>query len=445
MGILNSGLRRMAVMALALFAAIPAQAQYPFETTVKKEEERFQAIIKNHSGNASFEFIQGITLEVQWWELLGEPVNYYKLKWNRGMNFQLPSGTTRDDLSKYPDLLRRFDAMKPLSFEFEIDFELKDMKPNCGSTIKDTDTFARGSRFVNSTKHLLIGKNGEVQSSLSPGSGSWADFATWLNDETHSPAVVKKTFDCATTLTLYKISTLKAEIPEREIAAIDAAYAKREKEKEQKAEEEKKKKEDKLKDLAARLNGDKKAAAPDSSADGIAGRLLNAEKKLEARLEAERKARLEAERRRLEEERRRREEEERRRREREQHIKDCTESYYTTWDYGNDRCQKLELAKEPHAEFGTNYAAGGAGVHVFDFDGRPRAGSQLYLSYNMNSVPDRIIVIFIDGGQENVVYDSGMIGGSYARMLKPFKGQKVKVVLTGSENGTAWNFSISEQ
>ncbi|UTW59890.1 hypothetical protein KFE96_06195 [Kordiimonas sp. SCSIO 12603] len=335
MGILNSGLRRLALMTLALSAALPAQAQYPFETTVEKEEERFQAIIKNHSGNASFEFIQGITLEVQWWELLGEPVNYYKLKWNRGTNFQLPSGTTRDDLSKYPDLLRRFDAMKPLSFEFEIDFELKDMKPNCGPTIKDTDTFARGSRFVNSTKHLLIGKNGEVQSSLSPGSGSWADFATWLNDETYSPEVVKKTFVCATTLTLYKISTLKAEIPEREIAAIDAAYAKREKEKEQKAEEEKKKKEDKLKDLAARLNGEKKAAAPDSSSDGIAGRLLNAEKKLEARLEAERKAREEAERRRLEEE--------RRQRELEAQINKCNSSAFTGWNHTYGTCEKRSL------------------------------------------------------------------------------------------------------
>ena len=63
----------------------------------------------------------------------------------------------------------------------------------------------------------------------------------------------------------------------------------------------------------------------------------------------------------------------------------------------------------------------------------------------MYSVPDRLIVYFIEGYVENIVLDTGVVSGQGRVQLPPFAGDKVSAVIIGSESGTNWNFSLSEE
>lgn len=75
--------------------------------------------------------VKGATLNMDWWILFGEPVENYNFQWTSSGKYHISeySGNlnvtiTREMVAKYPDLLMRFDAIKPLDVKFSIYWKL---------------------------------------------------------------------------------------------------------------------------------------------------------------------------------------------------------------------------------------------------------------------------------------------------------------------------------
>ncbi len=71
--------------------------------------------------------VEAAVLTMDWWTLFGEPVENYNFQWTSTRKYhiseyggRLNMTVTRDMVSKYPDLLMRFDAIKPLDIKFKI-------------------------------------------------------------------------------------------------------------------------------------------------------------------------------------------------------------------------------------------------------------------------------------------------------------------------------------
>ncbi|WP_440998513.1 hypothetical protein [Fodinibius sp. SL11] len=88
-----------------------------------KKDGRFTA---NVSGVAPLNvdkvgLMKGFDLRLQWWTLLGEPMEYYHFRWHTSNEYKIDGNwIKRTDLEKYPDLLKRFDNIRPIKVNLEI-------------------------------------------------------------------------------------------------------------------------------------------------------------------------------------------------------------------------------------------------------------------------------------------------------------------------------------
>lgn len=78
--------------------------------------------------------VSGAILVVDWWLLLGEPVENYTFKWKSSGRYEVSYTDEegrpvmmmidRNSLLKYPDLVKRFDALRPLDVKFSIQWRI---------------------------------------------------------------------------------------------------------------------------------------------------------------------------------------------------------------------------------------------------------------------------------------------------------------------------------
>jgi len=120
----------------------------------------------------------------------------------------------------------------------------------------------------------------------------------------------------------------------------------------------------------------------------------------------------------------------------------CDEDLFRYWDPRSGQCRLLQSAETDNARFGTTYDSGGAGVHVFTY-GAPGEGTVLRLSWDHKSIPDRIVVFFVDHQREWRIVDTGMVSYTGTRELPPFHGHRIKLVVTGGGDNTAWSFRLA--
>lgn len=76
------------------------------------------------------DMVNGAILSMDWWTLFGEPVENYNFQWTSSGRYyiseyggRLNITITRNMVAKYPDLLMRFDALKPLDVKFVINWK----------------------------------------------------------------------------------------------------------------------------------------------------------------------------------------------------------------------------------------------------------------------------------------------------------------------------------
>ena len=97
--------------------------------TVLKKNNRFIGKLNLHLYPKHQSFMKSTELQVEWWGLSGSPIYYYKFKWQiqENINFFDPEhgnvSLRRSELQKYPDLVKRFDDLRPT--DIEITFKVK--------------------------------------------------------------------------------------------------------------------------------------------------------------------------------------------------------------------------------------------------------------------------------------------------------------------------------
>ncbi len=121
-------------------------------------------------------------------------------------------------------------------------------------------------------------------------------------------------------------------------------------------------------------------------------------------------------------------------------IDRCNNDINTAWNKKTNRCERLTKKVEKAAKFGTLYESGGVGVHTFFYQGRPPAGASLSVSWDMYKIPDRLIVYY----DNRAVLDTGMTSFTGRKNLPPFSGSSVRVVVTGTDNQTRWEFRLGQ-
>ncbi len=234
------------------FTKVAAQIQVS-----KTTDGRF--LCKNIKGVVSYdpnELMSSFQIGFEWWTLMGEPLEIYEFKWNSINSFRVDGEIlNRVALTKYPDLLKRFDALKPSSISVIINgmaegrgVEVKrGMIPEYSSYLSHYDTYKKDgqsydkyllykefNRKINSHK-LIIEEAGKVGKDLVPGSPSWADYiefrhrsGNWSNNEERAK-VTKHLFKLSSELKQIKAIATEITWPLGEMKSILAKYKEYEK------------------------------------------------------------------------------------------------------------------------------------------------------------------------------------------------------------------------
>lgn len=161
------------LLAASLMGASSAQAQetYPLQTTIQKEKGAFLGYVGSSSVTGLNE-ISNLELGVKWVGLLGQPVEDYTFRWENSGYYFLPGGATklnRYDLESYPDLLARYDNIRPSSLVLRMSVSAD---PVDGSTPTPHHFsgggagFALGTKYVRSTPHMVVLRAGCRSSNL---------------------------------------------------------------------------------------------------------------------------------------------------------------------------------------------------------------------------------------------------------------------------------------
>ncbi|MFT4661038.1 MAG: hypothetical protein ACI8XB_001309 [Patiriisocius sp.] len=151
-----------------------------FSQTLKRDKDLRLTGDINHkifNDEADNDYPKGLmdnfTLGIQWWEFLGEPMEYYSFKWEATQVIQIDFGTflKRSDLDKYPDLLKRFDNIRPSHLELGL------------SASQDLNSSYRNIKYNLEDWQILYTKAGVQSKNLSPGSPeTWNEFWKWDSD-----------------------------------------------------------------------------------------------------------------------------------------------------------------------------------------------------------------------------------------------------------------------
>lgn len=230
----------------------------------KTSDNRFMGHLTAYPGfQDKTELMTSARLTFEWWTLLAEPVEIYHIKWQASDHFKF-NGTTlyKNQLTKYPDLLKRFDNLRPS----HIDFQLKGSAngdcisikggqyavtgksiytKHAGGYKKDGKVYQKycvGESFVYQVEDvkLLPTKAGKVGNGIVPGSPHWNDFLRWgLLDISDYDKIDKKDnkakelnkdfFKKTKSIEIESIEIIKLEWPEYELKAIMERFAKYEK------------------------------------------------------------------------------------------------------------------------------------------------------------------------------------------------------------------------
>jgi|GEM_PF-1680484 len=259
------------ILLILLFTSVTnITAQSHFSKTVPKEEgrfisgrvdaDKFSIRSKDKTG-----LVEEIHINIELWTLLGEPVEKYLFRWKRGSSVAATDYTTLSEssLSKYPDLLKRFNALKPskVKLRYYVSTELKPEHVStenldvCGEKFINnlqitknarwgSNGGASGHRDINSVVHLFISKADATGSEIIPSSPrDWLHFIDWGETGVTNKKAYN-TFKYAGKMTFYGVEVTEMELPMYEIDAIAKAYNKREKGEEETEDDEEKNKEE---------------------------------------------------------------------------------------------------------------------------------------------------------------------------------------------------------
>lgn len=227
-----------------------------------KNGTRFVADISSTDGSRidipTGGFIDSIYLHVEWDRLIGQPTEFYGLKWTMGDRVDIPTsegGTVRQfplsQLDKYPDLKARFLDLRPvdlkLSFNFGLGFnDSMNGLVNMTDGLKEPHFYtaqnhADGTKIVSRIPHLIIMGSEQQGTDFIPSSPrDWASFVAWeyglaTKAGQNTNLAAQNTFEQATQMWLSNLKVESVELPTSQMRAIYEEFQKREKAEEDKA------------------------------------------------------------------------------------------------------------------------------------------------------------------------------------------------------------------
>ena len=188
------------------------------ETTISKSDNRFIGNLKSNNVIDHAGLMDRFQLHLQWWTLLAEPIEYYDFTWYSTNQFTIEFNgktrvMTRATLSKYPDLLKRFERIRPIRIRIEVSGEanggILDVKRGRTPSTYGLQTRARsnfkkeGQSF---DRYQLFGEviyeipnsclvpsvAGDKGLGLVPGSQHWNEFLFWNESSSTRLATYQK-------------------------------------------------------------------------------------------------------------------------------------------------------------------------------------------------------------------------------------------------------------
>ena len=195
----------------------PALAQNNF-VQVDKENGRFIGEV----GNKAFGQPLAYDLKFQWWTLFDQFVYYHNFKWNHGGTFTngvrvsdengAPTSYVRSQLSDHPDLIERFDDIKPQNPEIKLgvtfyasanSLDLGKLGANCykAALLSTGAHSASATLTLRRTPHFAVSKINKWADNITPASPQrWSDmfeFSSCLSSRGDLEKAIENTFKSA--------------------------------------------------------------------------------------------------------------------------------------------------------------------------------------------------------------------------------------------------------
>lgn len=227
-----------------------------------KNGTRFVADISSTDGNNIDQptggFIDSIYLHVELDRLIGQPTEFYGLKWTMGDRVDIPLSSGKvisqfalSQLDKYPDLKARFADLRPVDLKLSYKFGLG-FNDSMNGLVNQTQglqtphfytaqNHADGKKVISRSPHLIIMGSGQQGTDFIPSSPrDWASFASWeyglaTNAGQDTNLAAQNTFEQATQMWLSNLKVESVKLPTSQMSAIYEEFQKREKAEEDKA------------------------------------------------------------------------------------------------------------------------------------------------------------------------------------------------------------------
>jgi hypothetical protein len=280
-----------------------------------KNGTRFVADISSTDGNDIDQptggFIDSIYLHVELDRLIGQPTEFYGLKWMRGDRVDIPLSSGKvisqfalSQLDKYPDLKARFADLRPVDLKLSYKFGLG-FNDSMNGLVNQTQglqtphfytaqNHADGKKVISRSPHLIIMGSGQQGTDFIPSSPrDWASFANWeyglaTKAGQNTNLAAQNTFEQATQMWLSELTVESIELPVSQMSAIYEEFQRREqaKEEEEKAEAEAKRAEQIEKSAEAKLAAKMKQIEAQKAAEAKRQKELALQQSAEAKLAA---------------------------------------------------------------------------------------------------------------------------------------------------------------
>ncbi|UTW54399.1 hypothetical protein [Kordiimonas sp. SCSIO 12610] len=227
----------MFALAMIVTQPILAQGEYKRSYTAEKENGTFIAYLKGdpyQPARHSNDFIKNVEVGLKWTGFFGQPVESYTLRWTQTGSYRFADGKrlSRKALESYPDLMARYDAIKPL--DIVLSFQVKAFsgpgvrgEPNNHYIPGD---FASGLKEIRRTPHFVIARAGCRSSDIVPSSPrSHSEFIDWRSRTSvrDRDLASKNTLNAAKSMTFSNVFVREVRLPDHEFRSIYNEYLRR--------------------------------------------------------------------------------------------------------------------------------------------------------------------------------------------------------------------------
>lgn len=206
--------------------------------------------LDQRNGIAGRGLVQEATLRINWWSLLGDAVcsdlffwkssGWYEIHYTDSKTGQaVTRQISRSGLGKYPDLVKRFDALAPDNMNFEVEFSLGSVDTRKYETFRRKhnllESIGSAMPYLKSTfthrilQHELLFERSGVSPIQAPQSVTWTEYLGLSQDyDKGKLGTIREFWSIVSDLKIRMFRVTRMEWPLGEMRAIAEAFERRE-------------------------------------------------------------------------------------------------------------------------------------------------------------------------------------------------------------------------